>query len=208
MGGVFLYICKPVSSDHARRADRMKKGVFLKMNMKTKQLALDAMFAAMVFALGYFSIDLVGFKFTFEGLPIVLGAMLFGPVDGMLIAFVGILITQLLKYGITATTLLWILPHVVSGGFVGYFAMKKKFRLSYAEAVILLVISQILVTLINSVSIAIDAKIYGYYYPTIITGMLATRLVITVIKGVAYGLVLPQLTRILSRQLHFDGLRL
>ncbi len=202
MGDVFSYanrsvLITPVRLTHPR------KGVFPKM--KTKQLALDAMFAAMVFALGYFSIDLVGFKFTFEGLPIVLGAMLFGPIDGMLIAFVGICITQVLKYGITATTLLWILPHVVSGAFVGYFSMKKKFRLSHIEAVILLVVSQILVTLINSVSIVIDAKIYGYYYPTIITGMLATRLVITVIKGVAYGLILPHLVRVLRRQLHFEG---
>ena len=53
--------------------------------MKTKQLTLDAMLAAMCAVLGYVALDMGNIKITFESLPILLGAMLFGPVDGMLI---------------------------------------------------------------------------------------------------------------------------
>ena len=49
--------------------------------MKTKQLTLDAMLAAMCAVLGYVALDMGSIKITFESLPILLGAMLFGPVD-------------------------------------------------------------------------------------------------------------------------------
>ena len=60
--------------------------------MKIKQLALDSMLAAMCAILGYLALDLGSLKFTFESLPVLLGALLFGPIDGMLIGGVGTLL--------------------------------------------------------------------------------------------------------------------
>lgn len=98
--------------------------------MKTRQLTIDAMLCAMCAVLGYVALDLGSIKLTFESLPVLLGALLFGPVDGMFIGGIGTLLYQLVRYGVTATTLLWILPYVVCGLLVGAWARKRDFSLS------------------------------------------------------------------------------
>ena len=89
------------------------KGV-LKLHTKwtARRLAADAMFAAMVTVLGLVSI-------TIEAMPVFLGALMLGPVDGMVIGGIGTLLYQLLSYGVTATTALWIAPYVLLGLCVG-----------------------------------------------------------------------------------------
>ena len=67
--------------------------------VKTRKIALDSMLAAMCAALGYAALDFNNLKITFESLPILLGALLLGPVDGMAIGVVGTLIYQLIRYG-------------------------------------------------------------------------------------------------------------
>ena len=46
--------------------------------MKTKKLAVNALLAAMCAVLGALSINLGNMKFTFEGLPVLISALLFG----------------------------------------------------------------------------------------------------------------------------------
>jgi len=167
--------------------------------MKTKQMVTDAMLAAVCAVLGYVALDLGNLKFTFESIPVHIGALLFGPVDGMLIGGIGTLLYQLLKFGVTATTLLWILPYVLCGGLVGWYAKRKRFSLGVAQTVVLIVIAELMITLCNTGSLYVDSHIYGYYTPVLITGVLALRLVICVVKAAAYGVILPELTRVLKR---------
>ena len=82
-------------------------------NSKTKKLAMDSMLAAMCAVLGYLSLDFGNLKITFESVPILLGALLLGPIDGMAIGGVGTLLYQLVRYGVSVTTPLWILPYVL-----------------------------------------------------------------------------------------------
>ena len=95
----------------------------------TKQLALDAMLAAMCAVLGYLSLDFGNLKVTFESVPILLGALLFGPADGAAVGLVGTLIYQLLRYGGAVTTPLWIAPYVLCGLLVGLYAKRNGFAL-------------------------------------------------------------------------------
>ena len=60
-----------------------------------RRLAADAMFAAMVTVLGLMSISTGNLKITVEALPVFLGALLLGPVDGLAIGGVGTLLYQL-----------------------------------------------------------------------------------------------------------------
>ena len=83
----------------------MKKSKFT-----TRQMALDAVLAAICMVLGYYGPDLGNLKITFEGLPVILAGLLLGPVDGAVVGGIGTLLYQLLRYGVSATTLLWILP--------------------------------------------------------------------------------------------------
>ena len=70
------------------------------------QLVIDAMLIAVCAVLGYLAIDLTSIKITFESLPILIAALLFGPVDGITVGAFGTLIYQYLRYGFTATTAL------------------------------------------------------------------------------------------------------
>ena len=163
--------------------------------MKTRQMALDAMLSAMCAVLGYLAIDLGNLKITFESLPVLLGALLFGPLDGAVIGGVGTLIYQLLRYGVSVTTPLWILPYVLAGWLCGYVARKKAFSLSRRETMILVVACELLITLINTGVLYLDSVIFHYYFPGFITGSLALRLVICVGKALVFGAVLPELVK-------------
>ena len=48
--------------------------------------------------------------------------MLYGPVGGLLVGLLGAFMGQLLTYGVTATTILWILPQAARGLLVGVYA--------------------------------------------------------------------------------------
>lgn len=161
--------------------------------IKTKQLAIDAMLAAMCAVLGYLAIDVIRLKITFESVPVLIGALLFGPVDGAMIGLIGTLIYQLLRYGVSATTALWIAPYVLCGLVVGAYARFRRFTLSRSQTLMIVVLAELMVTALNTGVIYVDSRIYGYYHPALITGSLALRLAICVGKAVAYALALPPL---------------
>ena len=55
------------------------------MQNKTKRLATNAMLAALYFALSMLAVPMGGLKLTFEHLPVIIAAMMFGPVDALII---------------------------------------------------------------------------------------------------------------------------
>lgn len=169
--------------------------------MKTRQLVLDAMLAAVCFVLANLALSTGTVKVTFESIPVLIGALLFGPIDGFAIGGIGTLLYQMLSYGFTATTVLWIIPYMVCGLFVGLCAKFKNFTLSGWQLMAAVVLGELLVTLLNTVALYVDSRLYGYYYPTIITGVLAFRLVLCVVKAVVYSVVLPLVLKPVRRVL-------
>ena len=167
--------------------------------INTRQLAFDAMLAAMCAVLGYVSLDAGNLKITFESVPVLVGALLFGPMDGAAVGFVGTLIYQLLRYGVSATTLLWILPYVVCGALTGLYAKKRGFLLTQAQTCFVIVSNELLITALNTVVLYIDSKLYGYYSAAFIFGSLALRIVICVVKALAYSFALPPLLHALRK---------
>lgn len=163
--------------------------------MKTKKLAVCAMLSAMCAVLGYISIDLGGLKVTFESLPVLLGGLLFGPVPGLTVGAVGTLISQLLKYGVSATTVLWMLPYMVCGLVSGLYTKSRGYELNKKQTAFIVIFTEILILLINTFVIYIDAKLYGYYTEALIWGSLALRIVICIAKSIAFALVLPMICK-------------
>lgn len=153
------------------------------------------MLAAMCAVLGVLSLDFGNMKITFESLPTILGAALFGPLDGMAIGMVGSLIYQLLKYGFSVTTLLWILPYAASGFIVGSYAKKRGFDMSAKQLIFIAVLSELIITTLNTGVMYIDSKVYGYYSFIYIFGTIIPRYVLCVGKAVVYGVSLPLLMR-------------
>ena len=166
--------------------------------MKTKQLAINSMLAAMCAVLGYVSLDMGNVKVTLESLPVLLGALLFGPADGALIGLVGTFVYQLLRYGFSATTLLWMLPCIIGGLIAGFYAKKKNFSLSFAQTVFIALLCEFVVTVLNTGVMYVDSKIYGYYSYAYIFGSVSIRFLLCIGRSVVYALVLPPLLSVPS----------
>ena len=91
-----------------------------KSKFPIKRIALDAVMVALYVALALCSVTLFNsIKITFEALPIVICALIFGPVDAAIVGMLSELLNQILTFGLTPTTVLWVLPAVVRCLFVG-----------------------------------------------------------------------------------------
>ena len=71
--------------------------------LKTKDLVIAAVLAAMVAILASLAITTNAFKITFESLPVHFAGLVFGPLVGFLVGTIGTLLYQMLVYGLTAT---------------------------------------------------------------------------------------------------------
>lgn len=157
------------------------------------------MLAAMCAVLGAISIDLGNIKITLESVPIILCALMFSPLDAAAVGLVGTFIYQILRYGISVTTALWILPYMVCGLVVGIYAAKRQHKLSLSQTVTIVVIAELIITTLNTGTLYVDSKVYGYYNETLITGMVAIRYAVCIVKAVAVGAVMPTLVKLLQR---------
>ena len=170
------------------------------MNRKltTIRLAYDAVLAAMCAVLGSIAaLDLGNLKFTFENFPVLVGALLFGPVDGMLIGGIGIFLSQMIRYGIELSTPLWVLPYIISGLFTGFCAKRLRFSLSQVQMIIIIVINGIIVTAANTLGLFIYNK-YILQVPLAATiAAITKRVIISVIKSVVFAFILPPVLRAL-----------
>ena len=167
----------------------------------TKRIVIDALFAAMVLLLSYLSITIGGLvKVSLESLPVVVGALMFGPWDGVMIGMVGSFLYQILgPYGITPTLPLWMLPYIAEGLVVGYYAREWHLMNSKKQLMRISIAGEVIAFAFNTLALFIDSKMYGYYTPVSIWGMAGIRLLIAIARAVMYGLILPPLLHALAK---------
>ena len=167
--------------------------------MSTKKIATDAMLAAVCAVLGYVALDLGALKITFESLPVIFAALMFGPVDGMLVGGIGTFIYQILRYGFSPTTALWILPYVIAGFITGLYAKKHEFSNTAKEIRLIIIAAEIIIFVFNTLAIYVDSKVFGYYSVPYVWGKVGVRLLICIVKSAAFGAFTPGLLIRLSR---------
>ena len=175
------------------------------------RMVIDAMLAALFFALSLFSIDLGFIKFTVAPLAILIAGLLFGPVDGGAVGLVGAFLEQLIQWGFSVTMPLWILPAVVRGVLIGALAlwMRRYFRrrtngefsparagkelsLFLAFTVISAVISAIVVTVFNTIPLYVDYKVFGWSDENpLLWGALSLRFLSGMLTSTILGFVTP-----------------
>lgn len=158
-----------------------------------KRIALDAALVALYFALSTMAVPIGGFKLTFEHLPIILCAVFFGPVDAVIVGALGELINQMLTFGFTPTTILWMTPAIFRGLSMGL-AAKAAPKLLGGEALlenkipvafwICCVISGLICSAINTGVLYLDSKMFGYYSYAMVFGVLWLRLGASAISSV------------------------
>lgn len=168
--------------------------------MKTQTLVLSALLMAMHIVLSIFSITLPMMKINLSGLPIVVGGLLFGPLVGLIVGLLGSFLYQILAYGLMSTTILWIIPHAVRGLIVGLYAKYKKFKLGKTETVVLVLVSSIVATLLNTVGMYIDGIVWGYESAAFAS--IIPRLLNSIITSAIFVVIIIPLMKPLRKYFH------
>ena len=158
--------------------------------MNTKRLVTVAVLIALYTVLSLFSANLGLIKLTFESFPVLVAGLLVGAVGGLL--------NQMLTYGFTVTTLMWILPNAVRGLLVGLYAKKHGLDLTMKQTAGIVLATSLLVTALNTVALYIDSQIF--HYPISLTvGAIALRFLSSVVMAAIYTLVTPRTVALLHR---------
>ncbi len=170
--------------------------------MKTKRLVIDAMMCALYVVLSnYLALPLGPMKLTLDGLPIILTGLLFGPLDGLLVGFIGNILSQVLgPYGLSATTLLWALPDAVRGLLIGLYRRHWYTRPCKAVMMGVFVAAALTVTGLTTFVMYIDCLVFQYsfasYTPYILWRVLS-GVIMAAIFTMLVPLLLPPLQHIL-----------
>lgn len=163
-------------------------------------LCFDGMLIAMYTVLSLVAtINAGNMKFTLDSLPILVGGALLGPVNGMLIGLLGSFLNQMITYGFSATTLLWIIPAGVRGLLVGLYAKHHNFDMTHKQTQFITISSALVVTALNTLVMYIDSKIYGYYSFAYVFGGILPRVIAGVIIAIIFAAILPQLLKPLKK---------
>jgi len=158
---------------------------------------------ALFIALSFASVNLQFIKITLSGLPIIFISVVYGPLEGALIGGIGEFIYQLVSYGLTPTTALWILPAVVRGLIVGFMFKQKDVKEHLKLWVFTVVLCCIAVTSINTFVIWLDAKIFEY--PSQLTTItILIRFAGSIVSAVLYAILTPFLFEPLIKQGKFN----
>ena len=177
----------------------MKKNAFT-----AKRLVLNAVLIALYVVLSFMKIPIGNIlRVNLASFAVVLCAVSFSPVDGLIVGFLGEFLAQVLgPYGLTPTTALWALPEGVRGlllGCVMIFFAKKNLtpsNLQKSKSVIFYliacVVTGIVASLLNTFALYVDSKMFGYYSYHMVFGVLLVRLgLATVMSGMFGYIALP-----------------
>ena len=165
---------------------------------KTRRLVLDAVLVALYFALSMIAVPIGGLKLTFEHLPVIICALLFGPVDAVLVGALAELINQMLTFGFTPTTILWMAPAMFRGLSMGLAAVYAKKSLGLdallekkapVAFLVVCVISGLICSLLNTFTLYVDSKMFGYYSYAMVFGVLWIRLAASAASSVLMSVV-------------------
>lgn len=169
------------------------------------RICMTGMLAALYLALNLVGFRAWSFHVTFASLPVVVGALLFGPVEGMLIAFIGEFFNQVLSYGVSPTTALWLIPPAVRGLVVGSaaLAMKKGPKRLDERPVLcygICMAAALCTTAVNTLVMYLDSVIMGYYSFAYVFGSAVIRIGSGLLTAVVVATVAVPLVRVLRRQ--------
>ena len=109
----------------------------------------------------------------------------------------------MISYGMSATTLLWVLPAMIRGLSMGL--LFKAFKKSTKPGILMLetCISSLLVTLFNTGAMLVEQKLYGYYQSFYaIYVAIPTRLIAGIATAIVFSLMLPTIINTLKKQFY------
>lgn len=170
--------------------------------MSTRKMVTIAMLTAVYVVLNFAGTVRLGWiNISVASLPVIVGAMLYGPLGGLLVGLLGAFMGQLLTYGVTATTILWILPQAARGLLVGLYAKHCGYSFSRGQLTAALIGTALVVTALNTGAMYIDSVIYNYYSYAYVFGGLVVRIISGAATAVLMVFVAPPVVNLLNRSL-------
>ncbi len=179
---------------------------------KTRRMCYAALLAAMYVPLAlYVAVQVGNVRISFGSLPVVAAALLFGPLDAVVVAMVGEFFKQILTYGVTYTTVLYLIPPALRGLVVGLGAvllLRQGQRLEDRRALCcaVCVAAALCTTVGNTLVNWLDSVLMGYYFPGLILGDLIWRLIVGMINAVVMASLAIPLVKTLRRRNAVSGL--
>lgn len=164
--------------------------------MSTRRLVTDAILVALYVVLNFYTIRLGWLNISLAAFPILVAALLYGWADGLIVGAMSGFLSQLLTYGLSLTTAMWMLPTLIRGLMVGLYATKHRFDLSRKQIGFIVLLSCLAVTLLNTAALYVDGLIY--HYPVALTlGTIALRFVSSIVMAVIFTLITPKAIQLL-----------
>ncbi len=177
-----------------------------KRSNKIASLVMCAMLVALYFVFSvYLSINIPNvIQISLSSLPVLLAAFLFGLPEALAVAFCGAFLEQVM-FGLGPTTPIWMLPAVlqalVAGILIRLFLRRREGRSGKQKGVLvvlIILISELVLTLANTGVLYLDARIIGYPVKALYL-LLPTRLVNGLARAALSIVVVPPVVYALSR---------
>ncbi len=166
--------------------------------MDARRITMNAIMIALYIVLSFFAVDINLLKISFSAFPIILSAILFGPVDGILVGALGSFVEQMIKYGLGPTTLLWMIAPILRGAIVGIYASRRHYQLTTRQIGLIILISCLIITVVNTAVIYLDGIVWGY--PVAYTALeILFRFISSIVMAAIFTAVLPKSIQILQK---------
>ena len=132
-------------------------------------------------------------RISFGSLPVVFASLLFGPLDGFVVACLGEFVGQIVNYGFSLTTVLWVLVPGVRALIIGLVSwlFKRKGKALEKHLVwyfMTLIFASLVVTAANTGVSFLDAYLYDYPF-TFVWLTNGIRALISLATAVVIGLI-------------------
>lgn len=194
-----------MSEFHSKLSISDQKPCLQRPRFTVQSLCRVAVMTALYVPLARLAIEMGTLKISFGSLPVTVLALLAGPVEAVLAALLGEFLKQMLAYGFTATTLLWIIPPALRGLLIGLAAARlwktgKPLEERPVACYAVGIAAAIVTTLANTLVIWLDSVLYGYYTPVYVFGNLLLRLGVGVATAVLVSIAAMSVVPVLRRQ--------
>ena len=127
-----------------------------------KKMALASVMAAFAIVLNLISVRSDTSLYTIYALPLLLAGILYGPLVGFYAGLATGIIVQLFTYGITPTTVLWILAPTAWGLISGFISYLFSYKITKPKVIINIAICTLSVLILNTLAQILDGLYYQY----------------------------------------------
>ena len=169
----------------------------MKQNL-TRKMAIASVMAAFSVVLNLISVRTDSSLYTIYALPLLLSGIFYGPLVGLYAGLATGIIVQLFTYGISPTTILWVLAPASWGLFSGFIAYLFDYKTNKFKLLINIFACSSIALILNTLAMILDGIYYNYSYAYVFAN-LNLRILFAFIIAIFYFVVISVITPRLSK---------